>query len=364
MIVGAVHLIKSKIGNSYLQLFYILYCGWFIYLIISGFNLLTDYAYLKTFLFNPAIGLVYFAPLLLLFPKDQYSLNRLFDFILICGVIYLLLDLVFIKQLLTSDRSSTESQDVVEAFSSLSLPSSFVLLTFNYHHTKRRLLALLIVLVALTMAVIRARRGLIFMYSNILILSAILFTAYSRLKLMIFYIALFLGCVVALYINNSYKINQSRVFGYLLERADEDTRSGVEYYFYNDMKFSDWIVGRGIDGKYFCPDVEEYQPTNYRSFIETGYLQTILKGGIISLALFLLIAIPAAIKGIFYSKNAFSKAAGLWIVTSIVDLYPAIVNSFTLQYLLVWICIGICYSKEFRYQTNDEEILNTKHLEQ
>ena len=114
------------------------------------------------------------------------------------------------------------------------------------------------------------------------------------------------------------------------------------------MKTKDWIIGRGSDGEYFCPDIEENQLTDYRNTIETGYLQTILKGGLISLILFLLIAIPAIIKGIFFSKNTLSKAAGIWILMNIINSYPTVVNGFDLPYLLVWISIGICYSQQIR----------------
>jgi hypothetical protein len=110
----------------------------------------------------------------------------------------------------------------------------------------------------------------------------------------------------------------------------------------------DWIIGKGIKGQYYCPNVDEDAVTNYRSVIETGYLQIILKGGLISLALFVLITVPAIFKGIFYSKNILSKAAGIWILLSLLSLYPATVNTFSLRYLLVWISIGICYSNKIR----------------
>ena len=82
--------------------------------------------------------------------------------------------------------------------------------------------------------------------------------------------------------------------------------------------------------------------------IETDYLNIILKGGIISLVLLFMIAIPAIIKGLFYSKNILSKAAAFWIILWFMELYPANVNSFSLNHILVWISIGICYSKEIR----------------
>jgi hypothetical protein len=59
-------------------------------------------------------------------------------------------------------------------------------------------------------------------------------------------------------------------------------------------------------------------------------------------------AVPAMFKGLFYSKNILSKAAGIWILLWLTDLYPATINTFTLNYLLVWISVAICYSKTIR----------------
>ena len=170
------------------------------------------------------------------------------------------------------------------------------------------------------------------------------------------YFTLLLTLLGFLYAFQLYKPTDNKIFGFLLEKGDEDTRTGIELYFYDDMKSKDWIVGRGIEGQYFCPDIEEDQVTNYRKNIETGYLQTILKGGLISLGLFLLIALPAVIKGVFFSKNIFSKAAGIWVLLSIINSYPTIVNGFTLEYLLVWFSIGICYSSKIR-QMSELDIL-------
>ena len=58
--------------------------------------------------------------------------------------------------------------------------------------------------------------------------------------------------------------------------------------------------------------------------------------------------IPAVVKGLFFSKNLLSKAAGVWILLWILYLYPTSVTTFTLHYILVWICIGICYSNKIR----------------
>lgn len=71
------------------------------------------------------------------------------------------------------------------------------------------------------------------------------------------------------------------------------------------MDTKDWIIGKGVVGEYYCPTGATED--GYRQVIETDYLQIILKGGIISLGLLFLIAIPAIFKGLFYSKIYFQK---------------------------------------------------------
>lgn len=356
-----ISLIQFKFDNSYLKITFILYCLWLFSLLIKGYNFLLNFSFLKIFLFDPSYGgMLYFVPLLLLFPRDLIFYKKVFDLIIIFGIFYIIYDSVFIKALLNPDNSSIESQGIIEIFSNLSFASGFLLLTYAYHSKKKQLLALGVILLALLFAIIRARRGLILMYGNMILFSYLLFIFHSKMKLLIIYLTIFIVLLGVVYVSGIYKLHENRIFGFLADRGTEDTRSEVELYFYADMKTKDWIIGRGINGQYFSPGIEEDQITNYRSVIETGYLQTILKGGIISLGLFLLIAIPAIIKGLFYSKNTLSKAAGIWIFMSLINLYPTAVNTFTLQYLLVWISIGICYSKKIR-NLSEEFLINYFH---
>lgn len=160
--------------------------------------------------------------------------------------------------------------------------------------------------------------------------------------------------VASLYASSIYNIKDSKIFGFLASRGTEDTRTLVELYFYDDMKENDWIFGKGIAGKYFCPDIEENQETNYRYLIETGYLQMILKGGLINLILLLLILIPAVLLGFFNSKNILSKAAAIWILLFLFKSYPTIATTFDVSYALVWFSVGICYSKQLRNMTDSD----------
>ena len=93
----------------------------------------------------------------------------------------------------------------------------------------------------------------------------------------------------------------------------------------------------------------------YRKGIENGYLQLYLNGGGIYIALFLLVLLPAALLGIFKSSNQLAQASGIIVFLWLLDMAVWGLPRLTLEYLLVWICAGICYKKSLR-DTPDEEI--------
>jgi len=345
IIIPACFLVRLKIENKFLKIIYFIYVAWLLITVIRGFQI--DSTFIKDMLYDARYGLFpYFVPFILLFPKSRLFYKKLFDAIFILGITFLIIDVLFIGQLLSV---GDEKVSIIEIFApSLALHCGFVLLTINYHSTKRAIFSLIVIIACLLFAIIGARRGLIFMCSTMILSSFLLYTYYSNRKLTIIYLSIFMATAAALYVSKIYKVSNKNIFSYVLERGDEDTRTTVELYFYDDLKTKDWIVGRGISGQYFCPDIEENQATNYRNVIETDYLQIILNGGLISLGLLLFILIPAIFLGLFYSNNILSKAAAIWILLWIFYLYPARVSTFTLHYLLVWISVGICYSKAIR----------------
>jgi hypothetical protein len=344
---AAIYLISWKIENKFVSITFILYCCWIMTVLIRGF--VFEYVFIKYQIIDAYDGIfVYFVPLVLLFPITLQHLKKIFTIIIIFGVSYLIFDLLFIKDLLYRYGTNLTSQAIVEYFSkSLSIPCGFLLLTFIYHSNKRKLFALALIIMTFLFAMIRARRGLMFMTICILMISYLFYFFSNKGILINILFSTLLISFLVVYGNNVYNQNSSGLFNFFKERKNEDTRTLVEDYFYRDMTTKDWIIGKGIYGSYYCPGIDG-PFTVYRTGIETDYLSIILKGGIISLGLQLLIIIPAIFAGLFRSKNLLSKAAGIWILLYISDMYPAPVTDFTLNYILVWICVGICYSEKIR----------------
>lgn len=347
----AIRLIRFKIENNYLRNIYFIYYCWIFFVIIRGFTLNTQYLF-NTIINSESGIFLYLTPLILLFPKDLIYLKKVINAIFILSVIYIICDVVFFSAILSADIKP--GQEIIEYFAKLlGFPSGFILLTIMYHKDERKFWSFIIklwvvcvIIITLLFAILRARRGLIFMSVNILLFSYLTYNYVHKSNLFYKIFPLLIVLFLANYAFNGFNEKGSGIFSFFNERLKEDTRSDVEENYYHEMNAKDLIIGRGIDGSYYCPTGATED--GMRKNIETDYLQIMLKGGIISLGLLLFIAIPAIIKGLFKSKNTLSKAAAIWIMLWLISLYPQTVTTFSINYLLVWISIGICYSRNIR----------------
>ncbi len=345
---SAIKLIKWKFANSYLKVLFGLYIFWQLTIVLRAEHF--NYTYIKEMLFDAELGVFrFFAPLILLFPKNLLYYKKILLVIITLGVLFLLFDVMYIDNLMNLDYENTNTKFTYEHFVKiLSVPSGIILLTFPYQNKRVKYLALIVIFVSVLFSVIRARRALLFLTISPLLFTYIIYLYTKRKSFFSMLFPLVLSLLILFYGVKDFSENTPEFFSLLSERATQDTRSGVERFFYRDMTTQDWIIGKGIDGLYFCPGIETGVHAIYRGMIETDYLNVILKGGLISLVLLLLMAVPAMIKGIFYSKNILSKAAGAWILLWILGLYPATVSTFSLHYLTFWMAIGICYSEVIR----------------
>jgi hypothetical protein len=354
---SGIYLVRWSFENVYLKIVFLLYVLWSFIVILRGFSL--DLFFLKSILFYAAFSIfIYLVPFILVFKGTLQNLRKLFSVIIILNLVYLFY-LILYKDLIISGitgfyRLPTEVTERITHF--LSLPTAFILMTYLYHKQKKIFFSLFILVITFLVVTIRARRGLMFMTLCFMVFSYLIFYFTNKGKILKIIVSVILLAFVIFYSYLTYSKNQSGTFGLITNRIDEDTRKGVENYFFSSMSPSDLIFGRGINGTYYCPGIDEVpgSVTVLRSVIETGYLQIVLKGGYLSLSLYLLITVPAIIIGIFYSKNVLTKASAVWILLYTIFLYPTYVNTFSLTYIIIWISVGICYSKEIRGKSDEE----------
>ena len=346
-------LLKLRIDNTYLRVLFTLYLIWIAFIVFRGFP--SNYDQIKFMIFDAWFGgILYLSPLFLLLPHKLFYIKKLFQAIIVLAVGFLFYNIFFLKDLL-SQGENLSGLIIVEYFSkTLAVPAFFLLMSYRYHSDRTKLFLILILLVTVFFALVRARRGILFMCGLAALFAYLLYLSQTRNKYFIVILTIIGGGTLLILGLEFFTSNQIDIFDYITDRGLEDTRSTVELCFYQDLNFKDWIMGKGMVGEYFCPGIDPDDMTGYRRTIETDYLQMVLKGGLVSVIIFLLITIPAMLKGFFFSKNLLSKAAACWIIWVLFNMYPATVNTFTLQYILLWIAVAICYSPSIRNMAEED----------
>lgn len=139
-----------------------------------------------------------------------------------------------------------------------------------------------------------------------------------------------------------------------------DSRTSIYEDVFNGLKEKGaYIFGLGLNGRVgsslaFSDDATLDLFRYGRLGSESGMLNYIQYGGIIGSALYSLLLIFAALKATFDSKNDFIKLLGLFIAFKF--LYSFIEDKIAFEahsfYIFLW--IGMCYNKKFRYMDNEQ----------
>lgn len=282
--------------------------------------------------------LSYLVPIIGIICWTEFNLKNILYFV----IIYFFLgfsSVVLNKSEIFSFGSFNDYQTYISIVSvsiNFFLIPSFLLLWFNVLNNKLKLLAFVSWLCGIFISAFSARR------TNLIVFIILLFFGLllnNKRKILNIILIILIYCLFVLFENNNY-------FSLLIDRFNEDTRSGVEFYFYNSFKYKtvDWIFGRGLNGTYYCPFFDDVN----RNVIETGYLYYILKGGILYLILFLLILVHSFYLGFFKSNSFFIKGMSFFILLHFLELFPFGIPMFNIEYLFLWICIFFCESKNIR----------------
>lgn len=142
------------------------------------------------------------------------------------------------------------------------------------------------------------------------------------------------------------------VFGRFSNHIGEDTRSSVEELFLLDFTSSpieDWIWGRGLDGSYYQEMInyDTGEVKTDRSGIETGYLNNILKGGVLYASVIVVIMLACLFRSIRV-KNIYSVYLRLVFLMFFVDLYSTVLMGyFGVKSVLFWFCVSLAMSREY-----------------
>ncbi|WP_321373641.1 hypothetical protein [uncultured Draconibacterium sp.] len=163
---------------------------------------------------------------------------------------------------------------------------------------------------------------------------------------------------------------------YEKDNLNSDTRIMVFEDFVLDFaKWPDLLFGRGALGTTYSPRFITLQelynedenvfrfPYGHRLEVESGYLQIILKTGLIGLIPLMIIGIRAMFLGFFRTKNNLTIICAFIILERFVLMYPFGLPSYSIDYILFWLCIGACLSQRVRTMTNNSIYLSFKMKE-
>lgn len=231
--------------------------------------------------------------------------------------------------------------------SNLPFLSAFLLGLSTYFNKKQKNINIIIWAIYFMLMMLNARRNVSFtllLYAVI----AYIFTSLSSIKknvaktVIVYLFSILIGLIILL----NFDSLASGVFNNMASRGSADTRSGVEELFFADFSnapISDWIFGRGMDGGYYQPmrNEETGEIIDYRNGIETGYLNMMLKGGIIYDLIIILIMILAIKRGL-KKHNIVYTYLSIILFTYFIDLYTTNpVCTFSVRSILFWFCINI-----------------------
>ena len=226
--------------------------------------------------------------------------------------------------------------------------SAFLLGYIKYFKKKERMIIFTVYIIYLILMLLNARRNVSF---SLLLYASIAYVFYLRhsLKKNVMKSAVIvLGTLLlfqALLLN--FDSLAKGTFNNMASRLNEDTRSGVEEFFFHDFMNSsslDWIFGRGMSGTYAQTviDRDTGEINDRRTSIETGYLNMIMKGGIVYVVIVLVLLIKS-VKAAFKYGNDDYKYLGTILLTYLIDLYTTNpVCDFSVRSIIFWFAVSCC----------------------
>jgi len=130
-----------------------------------------------------------------------------------------------------------------------------------------------------------------------------------------------------------------------------DTRTFLYYEVFQDLKTNNaFLFGKGLDGGYYSPSFVTFD----RLAVEVGFLQILLKTGIVGLILYITVIILTIRKALIKSNNLFIKSMGLLLASYMIMIFIENIIAFNLLNIVIWFIIGMCNSQILREMDNEE----------
>ena len=145
------------------------------------------------------------------------------------------------------------------------------------------------------------------------------------------------------------------------EVEEADLAADTRTFLYVDVlktavKYNSWIIGRsparGNESDAFGKD--DMSGRNERLKNEVAILNVFTWTGTVGVVLYFLVFWKASSLAINHSNNIFSKMLGVFVAFRWAYAWVEDINSFNLNYFLLWMMIGMCFSTSFRDMSDFE----------
>lgn len=344
--------------NAVWALFYstLIWCA-LTYFRSDSVELLDKFNYIQPYPILP-----YMALLLFLMPGDA----MLRSFIFVGNRVNLIFIAIFLIPIVFKVNTGF-IQLLLESFA---ISAAFIYVTNRYHPNKYVIISFIVLFLAFLVAILTARRNLMLIFALYLMVGSVLLVFNGKIKSTETRFILIVVSMLALIGAAVFYVEESKgVFSKITNRAKENTREEVFLSYIVDMSNpKDLTVGRGLFGKYYCPGVDGVNSLNptgtedYRKDIECGYLQLILKGGLIFLVLYLALFLVAIFKG-FRASNQMCKGLACILIIQLIDMVPFGLHAFNTKTFMLWMILSVCLNNKY-LQMSDDEILNLLYKKQ
>lgn len=241
----------------------------------------------------------------------------------------------------------------------LLLPIFYIIVTFPLQSVRSRILTLIISATIIVVSFTN-RSGIMRILMSYLIV--VLYYLIFKIKLNKKIINIIIFCILMsplylLYIGISGGKNVFQIVlgndteGYSQQNLTADTRTFLYFEVFQDLKMSEaFVFGKGINAGY-ASDV--FQTFN-RTTVEVGFLQILLKSGIVGFLLYMTLIISAIFKALSKSKNLFMKYLGLLLSGYVLMFFIENVLAFNLLNIIIWFVVGMCHSEGLRGLSDHE----------
>lgn len=334
-------------------------------MVVRGY--IVDYRYiwqnwlgsLNYHIFSPTYILPYFLPLFIFIGIKRIEFRTLLQLNYMFNFLFLFFFIINIESIYKNGLSQIAGFSIENSQMGLAADTvffftstSFFVLCKDFIPKKQWRFNMILLFLAIITLAVGSRRGGVAIFILLLLGALLIYVqSFKGFKKIFGLIAISL---VTLGLTGFYFASQDTLFKYINERGAEDTRSIVDVTLLQQMSSTELWLGKGLNGRYYLPILEDDYLDGWRYGSETGFYNLVLKGGYVLAIIYIFVLLIPALKGIFKSNNSLTKALGIYILLSLIELYPFGWLQFDLKYFVIWIGVIFCWSPAIRRMNNLE----------